>query len=525
MRPVYLTVIGDSIVLAANDDGNKGGIVGRLADWALTQPGLKLRCIGNGLVENHFPGSADPQGHEGMGGYQLAGGPTGYEYPAQAQTSITSALANRVDTLRDPTFVPMFGPRATSIYQPLDFVIDCGGANNLNNPGEPTATTHAEHRQWLTALRSALDVRGLTATKIVVMGGYLDINTFQSAVVAANATVQTAVYDAIDALNPGRPLIRLNNWYNLVGLWTGTGVGKNYFDNIHPNGNGYDAIMNGGSGMLATLGPLILAAANESLPMGSLSTYSKNALLDHVRNKATHSPAATHYLHLYSGVGGTTPLAGTGNGYAAISKTNNTTTWPNAAARVKANGTAWTFPTPTGTWPDVTGWKLTDSATEGAGNVLAQDTHTAVPVSLAGSTGPIAYGVGALTITAAAAGGSSGGFVDSVVHGLLNLMFGGTAYTQLTTTYGSYWAGNPQAGGSQVAARVALTQASVWTAASGGISVSGADVSLTQQATGTYWAEHDASSGGNLLYSTFRPATVGATGTIQAGQLRTSLTG
>jgi hypothetical protein len=251
--------------------------------------------------------------------------------------------------------------------------------------------------------------------------------------------------------------------------------------------------------------------------MGNLSTFAKNTLLDHVRNKATYSPAATHYLHLYADDALTVPItSGTAPGYAVVSKTDNTTTWPNAAARVKSNGTAWTFPSPTGTWPDVHGWKLTDSATEGAGNVLASDIHTPVAVSLAGDTGPIAYGAGAITITVA-----STGFVDAVVHGLLNLMFGGTAYTQLTTTYGSYWDDAPP-GGTQEGSRVALTQATVWGAASGGVSVTATDITLAQQANGDYWAEHDASSGGNLLFYAPRPASVGALGTIQAGQLQTT---
>ena len=256
-----------------------------------------------------------------------------------------------------------------------------------------------------------------------------------------------------------------------------------------------------------------------NLSMGTLSTYTKDVANNHLRNKAAaHSPAATHYLHLYSGVGATTPLAGTGNGYAAVSKTNNTTSWPNAASRIKASGVAWTFPTPTGTWPNVTGWKLTDNPTEGAGNVLASDTHDPIPVSVA--LGPLSYGIGLITITAASAV-VVGGWSDAVVHGLLNLIFGGTAYAQLTTTHGSYWAGDPRAGGTIAGGSVSLTQASVWGTSSGGMAVTATDIALAQQVTGTYWAEHDAAAGGgNLLYTAPRPATVGASGTIQAGQLQ-----
>jgi hypothetical protein len=49
------------------------------------------------------------------------------------------------------------------------------------------------------------------------------------------------------------------------------------------------------------------------------------------------------------GTGITEPAIGT-NAYARVAKTNNDTNWPDAAARVKANGTAITFPAPTGAW-------------------------------------------------------------------------------------------------------------------------------------------------------------------------------
>ena len=251
--------------------------------------------------------------------------------------------------------------------------------------------------------------------------------------------------------------------------------------------------------------------------MGSLSTYAKNKMVDHVRNVATHTPAATHYVHLYSA--GSVPISG--NGYAAVSVTNNTTTWPNAASRVKSHGIAFTFPTPTGTWADVTEVRITDSATEGAGNVIASDTFTAVPVSVA--TGPFSIAIGAFTITAPT-NVAAGGFTNAVVHGLLNLMFGGTAYTQLATTYGSYWTGDPADAGTQAGSRVAITQASTWAAASGGVALTSAAITLADQATGTYWAEHDASSAGNLLFTCTRASITGASGSLVAGQLKTTLT-
>ena len=270
-------------------------------------------------------------------------------------------------------------------------------------------------------------------------------------------------------------------------------------------------------------GEIFVSQFRQANPMGSLSTFAKTTLVNHVRNKATYSPAATHYLHLYADAACTVPLTGgTAPSYAAVSQTNNTTTWPAPSSRTVASGVAWNFPTPTGTWPNVAGWKLTDSATEGAGNVLAQHALVA-SVAVNTGTGPIGFAIGAITVVAAT-NVATGGFVDAVVHGLLGLMFGGTAFAPLATTFGAWWAGDPAGAGAQAGSRVSLTQATTWGSASGGMAVTAASISLTQQATGTYWAEFDASVAGNLLYSAPRPASVGSTGTILAGQIQTVIT-
>lgn len=243
--------------------------------------------------------------------------------------------------------------------------------------------------------------------------------------------------------------------------------------------------------------------------MGSLSSFAKNTLIDHFRNKSTYSAAATHYLGAF--------VAGvevTGNGYERASATNNTTTWPNAAARSKSSGVAFTWPTATGTWGIIDEVRVFDASS--GGNELAR--HTLVSTVTITATKTLVVASGAITISAPA-----GGLVDSVVHGLLDLMFGGTAYAQLTTTYGSYWAGDPQGAGAQAGSRVSITQASTWGAASGGRAVTTADVSITDQATGTYWAEHDAAAAGNLLCSGLLPA-IPSGGKVAAGRLLTTLT-
>lgn len=515
MRPVYMVVIGDSIVAGANDDLNKGAIVGRLADWALTQTNLHLRCIGADFVTNHGPTDPDPQGAEGFGGYQFS--------------DMVTALSVRPNASKNPTYVPMFGPQATSIYQPADIILDCLGANNLNNAGEPTSTTQAQHRAWLTAARAALDAAGNTACIISVMGGYLDIGgaPYHTQVVNANATVQANVYDTIDALNPGRPLVRLPNWNLQQGDYVSSGAsgsGSKYINTIHPNGDGYDAIMNGPNGVIAQLGPVILAIANSGNPMGFIPTLAKNKLIDHSDNVAAYSPAATHYRHLYSDAACTVPLtSGNASGYAPVSKTNNATTWPATDGHgVKSTGVAWSFPTPTGTWPSVQGWKITDSVTEGAGLAVAQNSHAAIPVDV--STGALTYPSGAACVTMADPGADGVGWGLVARQELLDLMFGAAANSPRATVHLSYWAGIPPTPGTIAGGSVALTQASTWGAAASGEAASIIDVTLAQQSTGTYMAIHTAATGGGtLLRVCFRPASVGPSGTIQTGLLRVKL--
>lgn len=248
--------------------------------------------------------------------------------------------------------------------------------------------------------------------------------------------------------------------------------------------------------------------------MGSLSTYAKNKLLDHVRNVAAYTPAATHYAAAF--VSGTEV---TGNNYARASRTNNTTTWTAAASRSKTNGDAFTFPSATGgNWGTIDEIRFYDASS--GGNELARHT-LAAPVTVNNGDPALSIAVGAATFTGATPV-AVGGFADSVMHSLLDLMFGGTAYTAKVTTYGSYWAGDPFGAGAQAGSRVAITQASTWGAASGGISTTTADITITDQATGTYWAEHDASVAGNLLWADTLPA-VPSGGKVGLGGLRTIL--
>lgn len=77
---------------------------------------------------------------------------------------------------------------------------------------------------------------------------------------------------------------------------------------------------------------------------------------------------ATVYMALYSAAP-TDASAGTeltGNGYARVAITNNTTNFPAASGGTKQNGTTITFPAATGAnWARATGWQLLDASTAG----------------------------------------------------------------------------------------------------------------------------------------------------------------
>lgn len=507
--PIRAIFYGDSLDNGSTDEGNLGGIPGRAYDLLVAHFGAgSVQLVGQYAVENH-PG----QFHEGHGGQE------------------SQALLDGVDNLLVgsggalPSYLPLTGHRGR--HQRLDIFIDNGGGGDVNDHRVPTVWANLQ-LQRLIRIRERLNETSPNC-RIVVAGGCTDWGGADAPTAAANhqsvldynAVYQSHVVAPFNALYPSQPLVEGWDWYNVTGLYSVNGPLYWGSDIVHFNGTGSqvqaEALVEN------VLMPLI-TSIRSAQTMGTLSTYARNALIDHFRNKATHSPAATHYYHLYAG-----GVAVSGNGYAVLSKANNTTTYTNAASRAKTNGVDLTWAAPSGgNWGNVDEVRITDNATAGAGNELARDTFTAVPVGTTAGpggtdTGPFSIVTGALSITAGTPVGT-GGLVDSVVHGLLDLMFGGTAYTQLTTSYGSYWAGDPQGGGAQAGSRVALTQATKWGVASGGVAVTASDTALTQQITGTFWAEHDASSGGNLLLSTPRPASVGTNGTITAGSLKTTLT-
>lgn len=101
----------------------------------------------------------------------------------------------------------------------------------------------------------------------------------------------------------------------------------------------------------------------------AVSTYLRDQRLAHYRG--TQPPAVTtFYLSLHSadpGLTGASELSG--NGYARVAVTANTTNWgapaTNGSVRQIANAVAMTFPTASGAWTTATHFGLWDASTTG----------------------------------------------------------------------------------------------------------------------------------------------------------------
>jgi len=133
---------------------------------------------------------------------------------------------------------------------------------------------------------------------------------------------------------------------------------------------------------------------------GSKSNYLENAILDHVLGGGDYTRPATVYVALFTDSNTQTQRdAGTvtevsGSAYARVAVTNNSTNWPAASSGSKSNGTAITFPTPTGSWGTVTAFGIYDAST--TGNLLYHADLTASQAVASGNT--VSFAVGALIV-------------------------------------------------------------------------------------------------------------------------------
>lgn len=160
--------------------------------------------------------------------------------------------------------------------------------------------------------------------------------------------------------------------------------------------------------------------------MGSLSDYSENKLLDHLYNTA-YTPASTLYLALCTA----DPTdAGTGASMNEVANSGNYARTAIAfsaasARRVTQNG-AVTFPQLTGSLGTATHWAIVDSATHGAGNMLAHGSLANSKTLQNGNTPSVAT-------TEVYVEFSAGEISNYAANKLLDLMFTNTAYSRPTT--------------------------------------------------------------------------------------------
>lgn len=174
---------------------------------------------------------------------------------------------------------------------------------------------------------------------------------------------------------------------------------------------------------------LVISLAAPSLWAGSLSNYAENAWMGHLFGSA-HTPAATVYLALATGDPGE---AATGASMSEVANSGNyartAITFAAAATRAVAQNAIVTFPQASGSWGTVTHYAIVDSATHGAGNVLAYGAFTSSFSPVSGNTPSVASGQVTVTISAS----SGEGFTSYLVHKMLDLMFRNTAYSQPAT--------------------------------------------------------------------------------------------
>jgi hypothetical protein len=244
--------------------------------------------------------------------------------------------------------------------------------------------------------------------------------------------------------------------------------------------------------------------------MGSLSNYAEQALVKHLFRESAYTPAATLYLALCTADPGE---AATGASMSEVANSGGyartAIAFGAAASRRVTQSGAVTFPTASGSWT-YQYWAIVDSATHGAGNVLASGSFSASKSVVSGNTPSVASGEIWVELTA------STGLSNYAANGFLDRMFRNQAFTVSanyaglatavladTTTGGTV---TEVSGGSY--ARVAINASGggspAWGAASGG-AVSNADAVSFPAATGSWGTVvamfiADASSAGNILW-------------------------
>lgn len=195
--------------------------------------------------------------------------------------------------------------------------------------------------------------------------------------------------------------------------------------------------------------------------MGSLSNYLETKLMDHVFKTLAYTPATNLCVSLHTADptdAGTGAEVANANAYARVIQN----VWNAASARLADNNGAITFPQATGAWGTVTHWAIWDSATWGAGNMLAYGAFTLSKVIVSGNVPTIA--TGDLDISA-----TTGAISTYLANKMLNHFLKTTVYTAPTNIAVALSTANPTDDGSAiiepVAAAYVRTICNVWNAA------------------------------------------------------------
>jgi hypothetical protein len=239
--------------------------------------------------------------------------------------------------------------------------------------------------------------------------------------------------------------------------------------------------------------------------MGSLSDYGETAWVNHLCG-TSYTSVATLYLCLCTA----DPTdAATGASQNEVTNANNYSrkaiAFAAASGRAITQTGAVTYDTISGAAGTVTHWTIADSATHGAGNVLAHGSFSVSKVLVNGSTPSVASGQVVVTI-------NTGAFITAFCTSMLDKMFRNQTYNQpatyvgLTTTTSSDSAGGTEATGNNYS-RVLINKAGggspAWSSVSGGVTDNANTVTMPSPSGS--WGTcvgaviYDASSSGNAL--------------------------
>jgi hypothetical protein len=241
--------------------------------------------------------------------------------------------------------------------------------------------------------------------------------------------------------------------------------------------------------------------------VGSISDYLEGQWINHVCGTSFTQPA-TVYVALCTA----DPTdAGTGASMSEVPNSGayarQTCAFGAASARAIANSGTITFTQASGSWGTVTHWAIVDSATWGAGNMLAHGSLGTSKSIVNGNTPSFAAGQISISV-------SAGAWMTTFANLMLDKTFRNQTYNQpatyvglMTTTAADGAAGTEVSTSGTAYARVLVNKVSgaspAWASISGG-ATSNANAVTFSAATATYGTVvatgiYDASSAGNLL--------------------------